>query len=107
MPRYRTTSTWRHEKSFRYVRPPEEVELTEEQAAKLIEAGCLDPNPLDEPETDTEPGANVDEQDEESGDSKELGDYAYPKPVGGGWYELPDGERVRGKRAAIDAMAGE
>lgn len=28
----------------------------------------------------------------------------YPRHVGGGYYELPNGERYRGKSAAIDAM---
>jgi hypothetical protein len=27
-----------------------------------------------------------------------------PQPVGGGWYELPTGERVQGREAAIEAM---
>ena len=27
-----------------------------------------------------------------------------PKHVGGGWYELPNGERVQGKEEAINAM---
>lgn len=29
---------------------------------------------------------------------------AEPKHVGGGWYELPNGERVQGKAAAQEAM---
>lgn len=29
-----------------------------------------------------------------------------PKHVGGGWYELPSGERVKGKEEAIAAMGG-
>ena len=29
-----------------------------------------------------------------------------PKHVGGGWYELPDGERVQGKENALKALGG-
>lgn len=29
----------------------------------------------------------------------------YPKHVGGGWYELPDGSRVQGKEDAEQAIA--
>lgn len=29
-----------------------------------------------------------------------------PKHIGGGMYELPTGERVKGKQAALDAMNG-
>ena len=31
---------------------------------------------------------------------------AEPKHVGGGWYELPSGERVRGKEEAIRKTKG-
>lgn len=30
-----------------------------------------------------------------------------PKHVGGGWYELPSGERVKGKEEALKALGGE
>lgn len=50
MPRYRTISMWRHETTFRYIRPPEEVDLNEEKAKRLIDAGCLDPTPLEDEE---------------------------------------------------------
>lgn len=29
-----------------------------------------------------------------------------PKHIGGGYYELPDGTRIKGKQAAIEAMNG-
>ncbi len=29
-----------------------------------------------------------------------------PVHIGGGWYELPGGERVKGKKAALEAIAG-
>ncbi len=29
----------------------------------------------------------------------------YPKHIGGGWYELPNGEKVKGKDEALEAMA--
>ena len=31
----------------------------------------------------------------------------YPKHVGGGYYILPDGSKVHGKQAALDAMGGD
>ncbi len=30
-----------------------------------------------------------------------------PRHVGGGWYELPDGTRVKGKEEALKALGGE
>ena len=30
-----------------------------------------------------------------------------PKHIGGGWYELPDGSRIQGRDAAIEAMDGD
>ena len=30
-----------------------------------------------------------------------------PRHVGGGWYELPDGRRVRGLEAAVAALRGD
>lgn len=30
----------------------------------------------------------------------------WPKHTGGGWYELPDGSRIRGKQAALDVYQG-
>ena len=30
-----------------------------------------------------------------------------PRHVGGGWYELPDGRRVRGRDAAVAALRGD
>ena len=29
-----------------------------------------------------------------------------PKHIGGGWYELPGGERIQGKDAAVEALNG-
>ncbi len=42
-------------------------------------------------------------------ETKHLGDFvrkvtAEPKHLGGGYYELPNGEKVRGKKAAEEAM---
>lgn len=30
-----------------------------------------------------------------------------PKHVGGGWYELPDGSRIKGKEEALKALGGD
>lgn len=37
----------------------------------------------------------------------EKKESAYPKHVGGGWYELADGSKVQGKDEAISAMREE
>lgn len=39
----------------------------------------------------------VSEEDKQEGDS-------FPRNLGGGYYELPNGEKVRGKEAAEEAM---
>ena len=48
-------------------------------------------------ESDREPGDLGEHLDRES--------FKYPHHTGAGWYELSDGQRVRGKRAAIAAQA--
>ena len=44
---------------------------------------------------------------ERGADDGDAGAYAEPqiKATGGGWYELPNGERVKGKRAAEATLA--
>lgn len=64
-------------------------DATEERKAELIEKGFL---AADE---------NVAEDSEKN---EEDGNESEPKHVGGGWYELPNGERVKGKDEAIAAM---
>lgn len=41
--------------------------------------------------------------------SRKLISFMEPtiRHVGGGWYELPSGERVQGKQAALDMMGGD
>lgn len=58
-------------------------DASEKRKAELVEKGYL---------------ADDDGQDEQTDDE------SYPKHVGGGWYELPNGERVKGKDEAIAAM---
>lgn len=36
----------------------------------------------------------------EASEADEEAETAGPRPLGGGWYELPDGSRVRGRDAA-------
>ncbi|MBO8183768.1 MAG: hypothetical protein H0Z28_13430 [Archaeoglobus sp.] len=31
-------------------------------------------------------------------------DTEWPKPLGAGWYQLPNGEKVQGKKKAIEAV---
>ncbi len=64
--------------------PGEKLDLPDATAMKLLQAGLV--------------SATV--QPEENA--------MMPKPrhVGGGYYELPDGKRVRGKKAAEEALRG-
>ena len=39
--------------------------------------------------------------------NRELIEQTEPKHVGGGYYELPDGTRVKGKQSAFEAMDGD
>jgi len=39
--------------------------------------------------------------------SKQPTKDEFPKHVGGGYYELPNGERIKGKDAALEAMGGD
>lgn len=56
----------------------------------------------DEPEGDDTP----DESEDDSFDSQQqAADDVAQYHTGSGWYELPNGERVRGKEAAIEAAA--
>lgn len=65
--------------------PGEVVELDTQKAKKWIEAGIASPQKATRP-----PG--------------EVAVKPSPKHVGGGYFELPDGRRVKGKEAAIEAM---
>ena len=84
--------------------PGKIITLTDEnrianlQMRKLI-GECIDkPEPPKTEETPTEQATNdLKEPQEES---------IEPKHVGGGYYELPDGTRVKGKQAALEAMGG-
>lgn len=58
-------------------------DATEERKAELVKKGYLAAD-----------GGQVDQTENETD----------PKHVGGGWYELPNGERVKGKDEAIAAM---
>src|SRR5690606_4019228 len=43
---------------------------------------------------------------ESTGESEGQSAPVEPKHVGGGWYELPDGSRIKGKQAALAAVGG-
>jgi len=65
---------------------------------------------VDECPDDAETGEQIDSQELEHPHEVQLQSEPTPpeiKYVGGGYYELPDGSRVRGKEAAIAAMQGE
>lgn len=59
----------------------------------------------EEPETFVEPEDRPVE-DEQDGAVDASSDDLDEFHVGGGWYELPGGERVRGKDAAREALSG-
>ncbi|MDZ7732207.1 MAG: hypothetical protein U5R31_03065 [Acidimicrobiia bacterium] len=47
----------------------------------------------------------VDDPEPVEGDEEDETETVGLTPLGGGWYELPDGERVRGREAAEAALA--
>ncbi|MCZ8518879.1 hypothetical protein [Paenibacillus caseinilyticus] len=62
--------------------------------------------PPQEPQEPKEAAANADADGDDDADA-DKDDELDPRlqHVGGGWYDLPNGERVRGKEAAAKALA--
>lgn len=69
----------------------EEIEVNDEVAKAWIKAGIAAPIKEQKIETATQP-------------KPETATIKYPKHVGGGWYELSNGEKVQGKEEAIKAQ---
>lgn len=88
--RYKVLKPFRCEKGQLY--PGDTVELHPGRAAKLKTVGLVadmsvvaETATIEPPEKAVMPGLK-------------------PKHIGGGWYELPNGEKVRGKEEAEEAM---
>lgn len=75
-----------------------------ERAAVLMEKGFLKKQKIAKQEPAQEPEP---EEVEEVEAATEETPEEYPKHVGGGYWETPDGQRYKGKDAALGAMGGE
>lgn len=67
----------------------------------------LEPVEAPQPRPDVEPVAHVYDETEPGGDGpegNEAGDTHGLVPIGGGWYRLPDGSKIRGLEAAQAAL---
>lgn len=85
-------------------RPGEVVELTDVRARKLAGQNLIYPEPEPEPEPESQdenPGSES--QESESEQEPESEDAEFPKHLGGGYYELSNGEKVKGKEQALEA----
>lgn len=82
--------------------PGSAYETTDQKrAAFLMENGLLKKQEIEKPEPAK--GPEVVENVEATEPPAEV----YPKHVGGGYWETPDGERYKGKEAALEVMGGE
>ena len=72
------------------------AELPDDVAERAIGAGWAE---AEEPEAE-EPEAEEPEAEEPEAEEPE-----HPKHTGGGYYELSDGSKVKGKKAAVEAQA--
>lgn len=83
------------------------VEVDDERAAVLRAVGVIGRR-VDAPDTSTSPAVPAASSDLPDADHPNLEPEDLPiKHVGGGWWELPDGRRVKGKEAALAAIAGD
>lgn len=80
---------WLRADGTRVQRGDEFVPTEEELLRRSYKLEYVGPAP-----EDPEPAGPADDPDE-----------AYPRDVGGGWFELPDGRKVQGLGAAREAMA--
>lgn len=89
-----------HGKIYRY---GDIYEDDTDRLQRLKALGYLD-DPIEEEQEETEPQKEAQEGLEEiTGDPEPV----EPAHVGGGWYELPGGERIKGKEEALKALGGE
>lgn len=88
MPRYRVINTYRDRDGV--LRQPGEIlDLDQARGDRLVARRLVAPLA---PTIETA--------------SRRPAETAAIRPVGGGWYELPDGRRVRGRAAAERALGG-
>lgn len=91
--------------------PPEVAELITDPAVwsevDPVEVVQADPaqDPQPQSDVDTDGNAEAEADDAQADDTTPPAEIAEPTPTGGGWWELPDGTRVRGREAAEAAMA--
>lgn len=76
---------------------PAVLDLDDDGRSGFVADAGSDVDPVEEPADD--------DSDVELDD--ELDDQSEIRHVGGGWYELPDGQRVHGREAAEAVLAGE
>jgi len=81
--------------------PGQEIEVTKEQARALVPTYA---DLVEEAQTEasTEELTPPVEAKEKEPNPTSIG---YPSEIGGGWYELSNGEKIRGKEAAAKAQA--
>lgn len=72
--------------------------------ARMVELASLEVPRIEWPPKAEKPAGIVDESPADAGAGEQIEAPPGPKHVGGGWYELPDGTRVRGKEAAFASM---
>jgi hypothetical protein len=70
--------------------PGDDIEASGERVEELKKAGVI--------------GSEIIETDKEQ-EEQEESDESLLKSVGGGYYLLPDGQKVHGKKAALEALS--
>jgi hypothetical protein len=96
---------------FSYVNG-DEAELPDEMAKSWIKAGVAESGEgfvvVDDQENtenaETENGKQTQKEENMGEDEEERPSVTGIKHVGGGWYELSNGEKVHGKQAATEAF---
>lgn len=84
----------------RHCKPGElHVPPNEERAQHLIELGFI--APIVEPKSE----AGVTAPDTSDVDSGSVDTDEWPKSAGGGYWDLPNGQRIRGKEKALKVLA--
>lgn len=82
-------------------RPGNTIEVDETEGNDLVSGGYAEwvegQVVIEQKETELDADANSETHDES--------DPEFPKHLGKGWYELPDGSQVQGKKNALEAMA--
>lgn len=91
MPLYRVTNRYRNRDTGQVVEPGTFVTLATPAGNRMVARGLVQAVERSTPvETAT----------------RQPTENAAPRHTGGGWYELPNGEKVQGKEAALKRMQG-